>query len=114
MSKWSTAHVTAGQWPAGWGGTVRVTVTNAADTTKVHWTNSPVTTVIGTGSVGGTVRHILDGISAAFVIMPAETSYESVEQSVGLAWKKDFEQIGGDFYRVIGAGYERSRKEERR
>jgi hypothetical protein len=111
MSKWSAAHVTTGKWPSrvsvSGSSTVTVTVTNAANATNVHSTTTPIMTVIGTGSVGGTARHMLDGISAAFVIIPAESIYDDVEQSVGRAWKRDFEQIGRDFYRVIGAAYER-------
>jgi hypothetical protein len=118
MSKWSTAHVTTGKWATrvGVGGssTVTVTMTNADDTTKVCSTTMPATTVIGTGSVSGTARSILDGISSAFVIISAESVHDDVEQSIGRAWKRDFEHIGRDLYRVIGAAYERSRKEERR
>jgi hypothetical protein len=118
MGKWSTAHVTTGKWSntvsVSGSGIVTVTVSNAADTITMNSMDTAIMTSTGAGSVSGTVRHIIDGISSAFVMMPAESVYGNVEQSIGRAWQRDFEQIGSDFYRVIGAVHERERKEEGR
>jgi len=58
-----------------------------------------------------TGADLMSGVSAAFVLVPADTARPRTNDSIVRAWARDFEQLGRDLGHAIGMVHERAVKE---